>query len=316
MAIFKIQHITKYEYDRQVKESINEIKIFPYQCKQQEIVQQEVLITGNPAIQTFIDYWGNKSGSFNLLQPHSELVIESRLMIRTTSSTQLSIDFHSGFEELERDVEGQINLLELSSPDHIVAQDEIEKIIQNINAPGKSIAAIAEACCEYIFKYFKYKKGITTTETTIDEILDHQSGVCQDFAHLMLQILRTMKIPSRYVSGYICPNKNGMRGEGATHAWVDVWIPNYGWAGIDPTNNIWVTNRHIKLAVGRNFVDCTPIKGTFKGPARQKLSVYVSIGYEDGHIFEDVNNVDMETHQSGVDPIPDFLAGQQQQQQQ
>jgi transglutaminase-like putative cysteine protease len=316
MAIFKIQHITKYEYDRQVKESINEIKIFPYQCKQQEIVQQEVLITGNPAIQTFIDYWGNKSGSFNLLQPHSELVIESRLMIRTTSSTQLSIDFHSGFEELERDVEGQINLLELSSPDHIVAQDEIEKIIQNINAPGKSIAAIAESCCEYIFKYFKYKKGITTTETTIDEILDHQSGVCQDFAHLMLQILRTMKIPSRYVSGYICPNKNGMRGEGATHAWVDVWIPNYGWAGIDPTNNIWVTNRHIKLAVGRNFVDCTPIKGTFKGPARQKLSVYVSIGYEDGHIFEDVNNVDMETHQSGVDPIPDFLAGQQQQQQQ
>ncbi|MCU7549347.1 transglutaminase family protein [Chitinophagaceae bacterium LB-8] len=314
MAIFKLHHITKYEYDRLVKESINEIKIFPYQCAQQEIVQQEVMITGNPAIQTFIDYWGNKSGSFNLLQPHSELVIESRLVIRTTSSTQLSIDFHSGFDDLLRDVDGQINLLELSSPERIVAQDEIEKIIQSIYAPNKSVAAVVEGCCEYIYKYFKYKKGITTTETTIDEILDHQSGVCQDFAHLMLQILRTMKIPSRYVSGYICPIKNGMRGEGATHAWVDVWIPNYGWAGIDPTNNIWVTNRHIKLAVGRNFVDCTPIKGTFKGPALQKLSVYVSIGYEDGQIFEDMNDVDMETQQPTTDQIPDYLAGQQQQQ--
>lgn len=314
MAVFKIHHITKYEYDRQVKESINEIKIFPYQCKEQETVQQEMIITGHPVIQTFIDYWGNKSGSFNLLTPHQELIIENRLVVRTTTSSQLSFDFHASFEELKKVVEGNINLLELSAADRIGAQEEINKIIQDIYSPEESVAAVVEACCEYIYKYFKYKKGITTTETTIDEILEHQSGVCQDFAHLMLQILRTLKIPSRYVSGYVCPNKNGMRGEGATHAWVEVWIPSYGWAGIDPTNNIWVTNRHIKLAVGRNFVDCTPIKGTFKGPATQKLSVYVSIGYEDGQIFEDVNNVDMETYQPTPDPIQDLLAAQQQQQ--
>jgi transglutaminase-like putative cysteine protease len=100
-----------------------------------------------------------------------------------------------------------------------------------------------------------------------------------------------MKIPSRYVSGYICPNKNGMRGEGATHAWIEALIPGYGWAGIDPTNNVWVTNKHIKLAVGRNFNDCTPIKGTFKGSADQNLSVYVSVGYEDGKTFEELNDV-------------------------
>jgi transglutaminase-like putative cysteine protease len=118
----------------------------------------------------------------------------------------------------------------------------------------------------------------------------------------MLQMLRTINIPGRYVSGYICPNKNGMRGEGATHAWVEAWIPGYGWAGIDPTNNIWVTNNHVKLAVGRNFNDCTPIKGTFKGPARQKLLVYVSIGYEDGKTFEDKNNVAMQP-QENVPPV-------------
>ena len=86
-----------------------------------------------------------------------------------------------------------------------------------------------------------------------------------------------------------------MRGEGATHTWVEAYIPHYGWAGIDPTNNVWVTNTHVKLAVGNNFSDCTPVKGTFKGLARQKLSVYLSVGYEDGETFEDQNNVQMQT---------------------
>ncbi|MEI6946243.1 transglutaminase family protein [Paraflavisolibacter sp. H34] len=312
MAIYKIHHITKYEYDRPIKESINEIKIFPFQCDFQEVLQHDVFITGFPGVQTFTDYWGNKTGSFNLLPPHTELVIDSRLLVRTTASSQLAFSFHTGFDELAREVNGLLPMLELSTPDKIKAQDEINKIIETINEPGKGVAAIVERCCEYIYKNFKYLKGITNIETTIDEILDHQSGVCQDFAHLMLQILRTMNIPSRYVSGYICPNKNGMRGEGATHAWVEAWIPQYGWAGIDPTNNIWVTNRHIKLAVGRHFVDCTPVKGTFKGPAHQRLSVYVSIGYEDGHIFEDVTNVDMEMTDAPP-PLPAFDDQQQQQ---
>jgi transglutaminase-like putative cysteine protease len=132
----------------------------------------------------------------------------------------------------------------------------------------------------------------------------------------MLELLRMIGIPSRYVSGYICPNKNGMRGEGATHAWVEAFVPNHGWIGIDPTNNVWATNNHVKLAVGRDFSDCTPAKGTFKGPARQSLSVYVSVGYEDGHVFEEINAVKMQK-QSAADEaelIIDNFAGQQQQQ--
>ncbi len=128
-------------------------------------------------------------------------------------------------------------------------------------------------------------------------------------------MLRSLGIPSRYVSGYICPNKNGMRGEGATHAWVEAWVPGIGWIGNDPTNNAWVTNHHVKLAVGRNFNDCSPIKGTFKGPARQSLSVYVSVGYEDGHTFEEVNKVKLES-MPGSDDLPEYMesfAGQQQQ---
>ena len=96
-----------------------------------------------------------------------------------------------------------------------------------------------------------------------------------------------------------------MRGEGATHAWVEAWIPGYGWAGIDPTNNVWVTNKHVKLAVGRNFNDCTPIKGTFKGIGEQKLSVYVSVGYEDGKTFEELNNVQIRSVKSIMPAVRD-----------
>lgn len=317
MPIFKIHHITRYEYDRPVRESVNEIRIYPYTCPEQEVLSHELIISGNPGIETFTDYWGNKTGMFNLLPLHQQLVIESKLVIRTTASPQLRVHFHSGFDQLDKDLAGDIKLLTLSARDNIKQQAVIDEIAAGIKGDGKSIAAIVERCAEYIFKYFSYIKGITDVETTVDDILEHRSGVCQDFAHLMLQVLATLSIPARYVSGYICPNKNGMRGEGATHAWVEAYIPGYGWAGIDPTNNIWVTNTHVKLAVGRHFYDCTPVRGTFRGPARQRLSVYVSIGYEDGHVFEELNNVQMQTQPSGdtVAP-PDDIPGHQQQQQQ
>jgi transglutaminase-like putative cysteine protease len=295
MPIFKIQHITKYEYNKPVKESANEITIFPYQCKEQEILQHELIITNQPDVYVYTDYWGNQTGMFNLLSPHMTLVIESLLTIRTLLAEPVSLNFQPGMEELGQEVKGRLQLLELSTPDNILLGHYINDIIHSIQPADKSIVQIVEKCCTYVFKHFKYIKGITNIETTIDEILQLRSGVCQDFAHVLLQILRTLHIPCRYVSGYICPNKNGMRGEGATHAWVEAYIPGYGWAGIDPTNNVWVTNTHVKLAVGNHFSDCTPVKGTFKGPARQKLSVYVSVGYEDGETFEEQNNVQMQT---------------------
>ena len=315
MPIFKIHHITKYEYDRPVKESTNEIKIFPYLGIEQEVLQHQLEITEHPEIFQYTDYWGNRIGLFNVLPPHKILVIESKLIIRTTLSDSLNINFISGFDELRNEVKDNLQLLELSRADNIQSQKSIDEIISVLNTTNKSIAEIAQICNEYIFTNFKYIKGITNIETTVDEILELRSGVCQDFAHVMLQILRTLKIPSRYVSGYICPNKNGMRGEGATHAWVEAYIPGTGWVGLDPTNNVWVTNTHVKLAVGNHFNDCTPAKGTFKGPARQKLSVYVSVGYEDGHVFEEKTNVQMLAVADNEKEllIDDNFMGQQQQ---
>lgn len=293
MPVFKIHHITHYQYDRFVQESVNEIRIFSYEDRTQQLLKHELSITGTPEILSYTDYWGNKAGMFNVLLPHKELVIDSRLLVSTKSSAELSINYLGDFNALQAEVNGQLKLLELSRPDMIVSTEAIAAIIDSIDDNTSSIAEIVQRCCHTIFNSFQYIKGITNIETTVDEILEKKAGVCQDFAHVMLQVLRTLNIPSRYVSGYICPKKDGLRGEGATHAWVEVWLPSQGWAGIDPTNNVWVTNSHVKLAVGRNFNDCSPAKGSFKGPARQNLSVYVSVGYEDGQVYEGINDVAM-----------------------
>jgi transglutaminase-like putative cysteine protease len=316
MSIFSIHHITRYEYNRPVKESLNQIKIYPLTTASQEIIQHEVVITGYPDIHLFPDYWGNLTGVFTVSEPHKELVINSRLKIRVLEKNLpfLNLEYKEDPVFPERD----LILAELRQPEMIANQQEINRIITEIYSESKNTAQLIQESNEYIYKNFQYIKGITDYETTVDEILNHKSGVCQDFAHVLLQLLRTMGIPSRYVSGYICPNKNGMRGEGATHAWVQAWIPGYGWAGIDPTNNIWVNNNHVKLAVGRNFNDCTPVKGTFKGLAKQNLSVYVSVGYEDGQVFEELNKVTLEAEQNFTteDEEPEIIPGQEHQQQQ
>ena len=315
MAVFNIHHITKYEYDRPVKESVNEIKIYPFNNPSQHVLHHEINITGQPEVMVANDYWGNRTGTFNLMLSHSELVIESKLIVRNQPAEQEMKNLCADFELLKNDVRTDLFLFELSRPESPHLQDEIDSITEQIKT-SKAVVDVIENCSQFIFENFQYVKGITTIETTVDEILQHRSGVCQDFAHVMLEVIRNLQIPGRYVSGYICPNKNGMRGEGATHAWVEAWVPGYGWAGIDPTNNVWVTNRHVKLAVGRNFNDCSPVKGTFKGPAKQSLSVYVSVGYEDGNTFEEMSRVKMNRlaeETEDVPPILEILAGQQQQ---
>jgi transglutaminase-like putative cysteine protease len=311
MPIFKIQHITTYEYDRLIQESMNEIKIFPFLSPKQEVLQHDLVITGNPELLTFYDYWDNKAGSFNLFPPHDKLVIDSRVKVRTSGGSDLDINFISVFNEMWNEVNGNLKLVELSRPDYIRAQTRINEIVKMIYSSDHSVAISVKNCCDYIFKNFNYIKGITTVETTIDEILEKNAGVCQDFAHVMLQVLRTLNIPSRYVSGYVCPNKSGLRGEGATHAWVEVWIPKNGWAGIDPTNNVWVTDTHVKLAAGRNFADCSPVRGSFRGAAEQHLSVFVSVDYEDGQNIEELNQVDLLRANQNVAARPISQAAQQ-----
>ncbi|SFC57056.1 transglutaminase family protein [Flavobacterium phragmitis] len=315
MALFKIVHITKYQYNYPIKESINEIRLFPHHFENQEVLQYQILISHNPEVDISEDYYGNRVGNFNVLDAHTEMTIESRMLVRVNHSLKIPEIDSTTVEDIEEEKQKSIMLLRLCYLDEIEKQNEIEDILKKINIKNKFIIEIAQQCNHYVFENFTYTKGITNIETTVDEILAHKKGVCQDFAHILLQLLRTAGIPSRYVSGYICPNESGLRGEGATHAWVEIYTPNQGWIGLDPTNNIWTMDNHVRLSVGRNFGDCTPIKGTFKGLARQTLSVCVSIGYEDGRQFEEINDVELQEVSARVQEQLDYMDHLQQQQQ-
>lgn len=310
MAVFNIIHITKYKYNFPIKESINEIRLFPHNFKNQDVLQYQLMISQNPNVAYTNDYHGNRVGNFNALEAHTEMTIESRMLVRVNHSLKIPEIDTTKVEDLN--LHNDIYLLRLCYPETIEKQSEIEAILKELDYENKSIIDLAFDCSQYIYNNFTYTKGITNIETTVDEILGHRKGVCQDFAHVLLQLLRTAGIPSRYVSGYICPNESGLRGEGATHAWVEIYTPKQGWLGIDPTNNIWTMDNHVKLSVGMNFNDCTPVKGTFKGFSKQTLSVCVSIGYEDGRHFEGINDVELEKNSVEFQQQLDYAEQQQQ----
>lgn len=315
MPTFQIHHLTQYHYDRPVRESTNQIKIFPATYNGQETTRHKLTITGEPFINRFTDYWGNEVGWFTLNNAHRELLIDSRVVVKTSNLVQnpLITSKFSDWETIHQEVAKDMMLLDLSRPEVIESEDKIRSIVKDLQHNRDTPAIFIQRCSEYIFDHFTYQKGITTVESTLDEIMEHQTGVCQDFAHVLLQILRAEGMPARYVSGYICPNTDGARGAGATHAWVEVWLPGSGWVGIDPTNNSWVSDRHVSLAVGRHFADCSPAKGTFKGPANQELSVFLSVSYEDGSKMEESNTVQLTKEAVRAHQLPAEEDMQQQQ---
>ncbi|MGI4751420.1 MAG: transglutaminase family protein [Janthinobacterium lividum] len=290
MPKFHITHLTSYLYQEPINDSANQIMLYPIEDQHQEVIEHQLKITDNPLIETYKDYYNNKVGSFTNPGVHSALVIDSQLTVITYPQL-LPEDFtpqKQQWDELQK-LRYQLPYINFLLPQQFKSLSDVLQITRQEKSEEQTPLQLAKALSNFVYQNFEYKAGVTTVETTLDEIWELKSGVCQDFAHLLLVMLRLVNIPARYVSGYICPNKNGMRGEGATHAWVEAYIPFYGWLGLDPTNNIVVEDKHVRLAIGRNFSDCSPVKGTYKGNAQHNLEVKVTVGYEnENHQIKEV----------------------------
>lgn len=287
MPVFKIKHSTHYIYDAPVRDSANQIILYPVKDDHQKVIKHDLTISRHPEVEIFKDYYGNEVGSFTQTEPHHELKIISSICVETLPrplpADDLPYDIQwQQLQNIRYDV-AYIDYLKQEVFESVVSLQQISLDLKDATATPFQTAV---RFCEYVYTHFEYIKGVTTVDTTLDEILSLQAGVCQDFAHLLTAMLRFTQIPARYVSGYICPNKNGMRGEGATHAWAEVYLPEYGWLGLDPTNNCIAGENHVKLAVGRNFSDCSPVKGVYSGGAGHTLEVTVSVGYDDADQFE------------------------------
>ncbi len=290
MPEYHIKHITRYTYPSTVIDSANQVILFPINDEQQQVLTHDLIITHQPAVEIFTDYFGNKVGIFSVIKPHTELTIQSHINV-ITKQTMLPVNdtpSSAQWDELSI-VREQFPYMDFMLLEQCDVHEEIGDVINSLMKEGITPFTAAEQMSAFVYNNFEYKKGITSIETKVDEIWKLKAGVCQDFAHVLLVMLRLIGVPARYVSGYICPKNHELRGEGATHAWVEAYIPFYGWLGLDPTNNCIASDRHVRLAVGRSFSDCTPVKGTYKGSSEHRLEVSVTI--DNGTPRKDEKNV-------------------------
>ncbi len=278
MPTYKIKHITRYTYASSVIDCTNQVMLYPIIDSNLEVKKHEIKVSYDPEIEVFVDYFGNHVGVFSVIKPHNQLLIEStaEVVTKPVILPDDTADVLLQWEQLLA-MKNEMTFMDFFKQEAFTSSHDVKNILDDATGYGQSPFTIAKSLSEFVYKNFEYKKGITNVETKTEEVWNLKAGVCQDFAHVLLVFLRMFDIPSRYVSGYICPKDKEMRGEGATHAWVEAYLPGYGWLGLDPTNNCIASDQHVRLAVGRNFSDCTPVKGTYKGSGEHTLEVSVDI---------------------------------------
>jgi transglutaminase-like putative cysteine protease len=290
MPSYTLKHITRYSYAAEVVDGANQIMLYLLPDERLQVDRHEVCISSDagtrhaPPVDTYVDAFGNTVGVFTVLEPHTVLVIESSAAV-TTHPIQFPMDEHSAEQQWQdlRSRQFDPAFIDFLTPSDFKSLADVKNTLRQLTSPAEKPLKNALVLSEYVFDHFEYRQGVTNVETPAEDIWQLKAGVCQDFAHILLALLREVGIPARYVSGYVCPKKEEgeaeVRGIGATHAWVEAYIPFYGWLGLDPTNNTIVNDGHVRMAIGRNFPDCTPVKGTYKGTGTHKLHVSVHVDF-------------------------------------
>ncbi len=279
---YSIRHITRFRYDAPVRESVMELRMQPRSEGPQALRSFQIATNPRAQLYAYTDHLGNAVYHFNVLRQHMELRIETQSAVemsewREQPQTADALEW-GRYNNLNLSAE-QYDLLEPSKfaqPSQALNEFMAEKSL--IRPQGDALNALKHLN-KTLHDSFDYVTGVTDAYSPIDDALKAKSGVCQDFAHIMIAIARSWGVPTRYVSGYLYHRSKGQdrSGEDATHAWVEAWLPSMGWIGFDPTNDIMAGDRHIRVAVGRDYADVPPARGTYKGGAQSELAISVSV---------------------------------------
>ncbi|HEX6860145.1 MAG TPA: transglutaminase family protein [Caulobacteraceae bacterium] len=281
--LLEVRHVTQYHYDAPVRESVMELWMQPQKSARQRLVRFDLETQPDAQLFSYADTFGNAVYYFDVPQPHQELTIIACACVETTAPEPLpdALDMHE-WDRLSGDfVRG--DCFDFLRP-HAFAQNPealrrfaARKMLDALKRHDPLTAV--RRLNEIIYSSFDYQAGVTEADSPIDEALEAGRGVCQDFTHIMLAICRSWGIPARYVSGYLFNDKkHGDRSDpDATHAWVEVFLPSLRWVGFDPTNNCLAQERHIAVAVGRDYRDVPPSRGVYKGGGDSHLGVAVSV---------------------------------------
>lgn len=283
-AHYAIRHLTRFIYASPVSESVMELRMRPATDACQRCLQFEVDLQPRARVFAYRDFLGNWVHHFDLPRRHSRLEITARAQVQLEARPErpAALPF-----EAWRAVDAWADRGEewdFRQPSHFAVwsdallafADSLGPLAQRTADPLTTVRALMNA----MHRTFAYAPNTTRVDSPIGEALESRRGVCQDFSHILLALLRRLGLPCRYVSGYIAPRELGEDDETTTvvsHAWVEVCLPDLGWVGFDPTNDIEAGLRHVRVAIGRDYADVPPTRGVFKGGAASSLEVSVEV---------------------------------------
>lgn len=271
----RIEHRTTHRYQGDVRSSYNEARMTPLDTDRQRVLEAAVGVSPPAPAARYTDYWGSVVDVFDVHVPHTELTLSAMAVVET--SPPLDAVPSAGWEELARS-EVRDRFGELLAPTaRAPMSDEMTNVAESLSGKGSPWEA-GQGAADWVRSRMRYERGTTSVRTSATEALEIGSGVCQDFVHLTLALLRSMGVPARYTSGYLHPTPSADVGgahTGQSHAWVEAWVGQ--WFPLDPTNGSDVGERHVVVARGRDYTDVSPLKGIFHGGPAAGLDVRVDL---------------------------------------
>ena len=321
MNRYRLFHVTEFNYDGAVTESYNEVRLRPMQDERQSCLSFRLSTTPTTRVDSHADYWGNWVHRFNVLAEHRRLRIEADSLVLVQAPPPFPVGGPELGElaNLTPDLDEHYELL--AATDYVPHAPQLRDLVDSAeHSSDGSLTSFVRAASTLVHHTFRYEKGATHVHSSIRDALATRTGVCQDFAHILLAVVRMRGIPGRYVSGYLVPARTAQPGASAeeiiggqaSHAWVEVFLPGFGWHALDPTLGKDVGLQHVRLAYGRDYGDVAPVRGVYKGHAGQQLSVDVRVRPA---LDSEGNEHLEETAAIPADLLPDALPQQQQQQQ-
>jgi transglutaminase-like putative cysteine protease len=321
MNRYRLVHVTEFSYDGAVTESYNEVRLRPLQDDLQSCISFRLVTDPNSRVSSSADYFGNWVHRFNVLGEHNHLRVEADSVVLVQEAYPFPVG-GPALGELQAaaaDLDEHYELL--ASTDYVPHAAQLLDLIDTAerNSDG-TLSGYAASASNLVHDTFRYEKGATHVHSSIRDAIATRAGVCQDFAHILLALLRMRGLPARYVSGYLVPhsseesgaNREEVIGGQASHAWVEVFLPTFGWSALDPTLRKPVGLHHVRLAYGRDYGDVAPVRVVYKGHAGQQLYVDERVRPAlDDEGTEHLEETCAAPPQPQLDPLP-----QQQQQQQ
>ena len=277
---YSVRHITNFCYAPSVRESVMEVRMQPRTDFRQRCLSFSLSIDPRANMMVYRDFYGNTVHNFDIPERHQSIEIMAQAIVDVLPMRELEPSAVEDWEELDHRV-AQTDYWEMMVPSHFAAPTPLlENLAQELDLRrrGNPLELLRELNSR-LYEKFDYAPNTTEVDSPIDDALQSRRGVCQDFAHIMITLVRQLKIPCRYVSGYLYHEDKSMDRSpaGATHAWVEAYLGELGWVAFDPTNNLEGCDRHVRVALGRDYADVPPTRGIYKGEAESELSVLVTV---------------------------------------